>query len=266
MCGSAIQSLEIGKIDNTYQIINNKNPLSYQKTMFDKLGFNLLSLLPVYGKPSTNFERYNMTEYGSYDSIAENQYKFCVKPVTTNSALSGSVIQSLVNNAYGFSVENTGIPSYQRQAESNGISDSLVAKNLPEKYSYPYLTIHSDIMNTSNNYLGGKDVTNQNIFSVVNRSYNSGDYTFLQDNQLIYYCLKDYTLSNFNVSIKRPDGQSIDLNTESSVIFKINKTQLISSGLKPEKKFICKKCNYKTNDKTKFNKHKQTNKHKKLNK
>ena len=49
-------------------------------------------------------------------------------------------------------------------------------------------------------------------------------------------------------------------------MFKINKTQLISSGLKPEKKFICKNCNYKTNDKTKFNKHKQTNKHKKLNK
>ena len=184
--GSAINSLSVPKINGDYHLINNTNPITYEKTLLDKLGFNLLTLLPLYGQPSIRYDRFLQNEYSSYNSKSYLMYKNQVKPTTTNAKLDGSVIQAFVKNAYQYPMFNLGTPSYNRQAQTTAESDTITATNLAEKYSYPYLTIYSNFISNHNDYYGGNEVSPLNIFGIVNRSYSASDYTFLQDNQISY--------------------------------------------------------------------------------
>ena len=256
--GSAISSLSVPKTDNSFYKINNKNPLSYEKTLLDKLGFNLLTLLPLYGQPSLTYDRFLQNEYSSYNSKSYLMYLNQVKPVSTNAKLDGSVIQAFVKNAYQYPMFNLGTPSYDRQAQTIAESDTITAKNLAEKYSYPYLTIYSNIISNHNDYYGGNEVSPLNIFGIVNRSYSASDYTFLQDNQISYIVEREQIINNFDVKIRLPNGKEIELNTESSVIFRINKTKDLYIS---QMKYSCQDCEFQTNDKTKYEKHIKTKKH-----
>ena len=257
-CGSAIKSLSVPKINGDYHLINNTNPITYEKTLLDKLGFNLLTLLPLYGQPSIRYDRFLQNEFSSYNSKAYLMYKNQVKPVTTNAKLDGSIIQAFVKNAYQYPMFNLGTPSHNRQGQTTAESDTITATNLAEKYSYPYLTIYSNFISNHNDYYGGNEVSPLNIFGIVNRSYSASDYTFLQDNQISYIVEREQIINNFDVQIRLPNGNEIELNTESSVIFRVNKTKDLYIS---EMKYNCQDCDFHTNDKTKYDKHNKTKKH-----
>ena len=115
---------------------------------------------------------------------------------------------------------------YQRQSESSQTSDSVIAINLPSKYDSSYVTIMSNIINTSN-YFGGNDVNNMPVMALCNRSYTTGDYFYLNNNNFQFVADRDFTLSDFDVRICRPDGSLANVDSDCSVIFKITSTKMI---------------------------------------
>ena len=226
-CGGAISSIEVPDKNMDYhQIVNTNTPL-YESTLLEKLGFNLLSILPLYGKVQNFFETVAQSSNSYEDTPGYIQEEFLVKPFTTNARIDGVVIQALVRNAYIAPVYNIGIPSYGRPATTDAVGDILTASEIAERFSYPYLTIHSNITNTHNDYLGGSQVSPVNCFAIVNRSYSSGNYVFLQGSDISYIVEKKTTINNFDVSILLPNGQPLQLSNNSSVIFRISKKKEI---------------------------------------
>lgn len=124
-------------------------------------------------------------------------------------------------------VFNIGIPSFGTPASTNATADSLYASSLPDSFSFPYLVIYSNIIPTDNDFYGGPEVSPINVFALVNRSYSSGNYIFLQGTDISYVVQKKQIINNFDIQIKLPDGTPLELSTNSSVIFRINKKKEI---------------------------------------
>ena len=226
-CGSAIQSLEVPDINNKYQPLLSTNNLLYQNTLLDKIGFSLFSILPVFGKVQNFFETTEQSVNSELDSPGYLMRKFLTRPFTTNARVDGAVIQALVRNAYIMPVFNQGIPSFDRPAVTTAVGDTLSASDISDSFNFPYLVIYSNIIPTDNDFYGGPEVSPINVFAVVNRSYASGNYLFLQGTDISYVVQKKTIINNFDVQIKLPDGNPLILSTNSSVIFKINKKKEI---------------------------------------
>ena len=226
-CGSAIQSIEIPDINNTYKLVINTNTPLYENTLLDKMGFNILSLLPIFGRVDNFFENTAQNSNSKIDSPGYLMREFLVKPFTTNARVDRAVIQALVRNAYIMPVFNIGIPSFGTPASTNATADSLYASSLPDSFSFPYLVIYSNIIPTDNDFYGGPEVSPINVFALVNRSYSSGNYIFLQGTDISYVVQKKQIINNFDIQIKLPDGTPLELSTNSSVIFRINKKKEI---------------------------------------
>ena len=226
-CGSAIQSLQIPDVNKQYQTVVNTNNLLYQNTLLDKLGFDLMSLVPLYGKVQNFFESVSQSNNSELSTPGYDMEQFLTKPFTTNGRVDGSVVQALVRNAYIMPVFNIGLPSNSRPASTTAVGDSLSASSIAAKFSYPYLVIYSNIVPTQSDYFGGRDVSPINVFGIINRSYASGNYIFLQGSDISYVVDKKHSINSFDVEVRLPDGRKLDLSTNSSVIFKVLKKKEI---------------------------------------
>mgnify|MGYP003682501295 FL=1 len=203
------------------------NNLLYQNTLLDKIGFSLFSILPAFGKVQNFFETTEQSVNSQIDSPGYLMRKFLTRPFTTNARVDGAVIQALVRNAYIMPVFNQGIPSFDRPAVTTSVGDTLSASGISDSFNFPYLVIYSNIIPTDNDFYGGPEVSPINVFALVNRSYASGNYIFLQGTDISYVVQKKTIINNFDVQIKLPDGTPLELSTNSSVIFRINKKKEI---------------------------------------
>ena len=84
----------------------------------------------------------------------------------------------------------------------------------------------SNIINTSN-YYGGDNVNNMPVMAICNRSYTTGDYFYLNNNNFQFVVDRDMTISDFDVRICKPDGSLANVDSDCSVIFKITQTKEI---------------------------------------
>ncbi len=244
--GIAITDIRVPFVDNSpiyapsrLISLNYVNSQYYKDTLFDKLGFSLEQLKPRFGLPYNQFNRGNYNKYLGYGQ-ENNAYLVqnnMVKPFTTNAYISASeqisfaqmiaAIKSGTNTTYEIVPSaNLGL-SGTVQAETNAVSDLLIAASLPRKLDFPYLVVYSDIVQNPSYYGGPSGFDKLNAISYITRNYSEGDYFFSFATNWNYIADKDYIITSITTDIRLPDGRPAPIDENSSVIYKITKPQIM---------------------------------------
>ena len=83
------------KKDGTYNQVSQFNRNTYTNSLFDKLGFKIEQLLPIFGNQNNVFNRGTHNRYIDNNKLAVSKLNNMVKPVTTNGFISATLNQSL---------------------------------------------------------------------------------------------------------------------------------------------------------------------------
>lgn len=112
-----------------------------------------------------------------------------------------------------------------------GDSLAITAENLPTKSLRPYFTIRSDIMQQKN-YVGSNDSGMPlPVVGIVDKMNGQGDFFFQQSEEMVFTNTQDRTISDIKTSVHNPDGSLANLDGNSCVLYRINKT--IPADLNP---------------------------------
>lgn len=224
--GMGILNIYAGKKDGTWQELNPLNNFTYRGTLLDKLGFDLQQLKPLFGQQNLFFNRGNHNKYLSKDDGALNIYNNSVYPLTTNAFISGAVNPSLYTNNLNFNM--TGGIGVNNTLEKSipQTSDSIIGLNLPQKFSYSHLLVYSNII-PKYNWIGGSEINRLPCIGYINRSYQTGDYIFLNDTTHSYSVDLSYNISEIDIDIRQSNGLPAPISPGSTIILKINKTKPI---------------------------------------
>jgi len=244
--GIAISSIsipfELGQPLNPFDVftINKQSINFYKGSLPDKMGFLLEQLSPFYGNSQSSFNRGNYNRYlGTDDSISVYQKEVnMVKPFTTNAYISSaeqislSQMTGIIETSAGNTI-NLIIPSAKiggnvsKQASTNATSDLLIASNLPKKLSFPYLVVYTDIVRNTDYYGGPNGHEKLNAISYITRNYAEGDYFYSFTTNWNYTADSNYVITSILTDIRLPDGRPAPIDENSSVIYKIQKPQVM---------------------------------------
>lgn len=216
------------------------NQWIYKDTLFDKLGFEYEQLMPQYGKVQNEFNRGNYNRFIGDDVRIPAYKKFenMVRPFTTNAYISSSEMISLAQMS-GVEKSSSGattsimVPSgklgttVRKQASTNATSDLLIGSKLPKKLSYPYLVVYSDIVRNVSYYGGPNGHEKLNAIGYITRNYAEGDFFYSFTTNWNYTADSDYVITDITTDIRLPDGSIAPIDSNSSVIYKIQKPQIM---------------------------------------
>ena len=245
--GVALVSLSIPFANKTGQaVLSPWDYHNFENTLFFKLGYRLNQLLPLCGMRQTQFNSssHNLN-FGKDNNIGLQCYNQ-VKPVTTNAYVSSSEQPSFV---IGFGAINlhqgqstpqgiTGdlislpLPAYNlgvnyRNSATQGNSDQLIAFALPNKTTFPYLVLYSNIASPCGyQYVGssdGKQALNK-VIAFLSTNYTVSDYSFGFRSDLVFTVTKPYVITTISSSIRLPNGLPAEnlLGENSAVIYRID--------------------------------------------
>ena len=245
--GVSLLSLEIPVVGQSVGIkLSPWDYHNFENTLFFKLGYRLNQLLPLCGMRQTQFNSssHNLN-FGKENNIGLQCYNQ-VKPVTTNAYVSSSEQPSFV---IGFGASNlhagqsqpqgiTGdlislpLPAYNlgvnyRNSATQGNSDQLIAFALPNKTTFPYLVLYSNIASPCGyQYVGsanGKQALNQ-VIAFLSTNYTVSDYSFGFRSDLVFTVTKPYVITTITSSIRLPNGLPAEnlLGENSAVIYRID--------------------------------------------
>ncbi len=140
-------------------------------------------------------------------------------------------------STYHHFLKDRYIPIYPAITESQN-SIKIEASNLPTKMSRAYYTIRTNLLD-SYTYLGSKDSgAPLKTISVVNKINGFGDYYFQQDNPLSFVITNPKTITEITTQICEPDGSLAQVQNDSCVMYKIDRT--IQSSLNPVEELLQK--------------------------
>jgi hypothetical protein len=213
---------------------------AFENTLFYKLGFRLNQLLPLCGQRQTQFNSFNHNNEFGIDSNIGFQCFNQVKPVTTNAYISSSeqpafVIgfgsQSLADGAITTEAINLPLPAYNlgvnyRNSATQANSDSLIAFALPNKVTFPYLVLYSNIQSPCGfQYIGssnGKQLLS--AISYLSTNYTVADYAYSFRSDLVFTVTKPYTITDIISAIHLPNGKFAEniLGENSAVMYRID--------------------------------------------
>jgi len=198
-------------------------PFDYIGSLFDKMGFDLEQLVPFTGEQNSIFNRENYNRYIGYNQSLSDKYQNMVKPATTNAYVSGNLALGFTQNYWGNPMENLGGVNLQIPAKTQAVSDSIIASKIAKKMSYPYLVVHSDIVEQHRTFYGGSYICPTPSLGYISRNYSEADYFFGFSTDWEYIVDKPHLINSFTVDIRLPNGQPAPLDSNSSLIFKIIK-------------------------------------------
>ena len=220
LSGIGISDLQVKYLDGTYKSVNIFNEYSYKGSLIDVLGLNPIQILPPFGNQNTFFNR---EKHNSALDINKplTMFNNCVKPLTTNGFIDGSINQALNTNNLNFVMgQLDGINSLEKSFAQT--SDALIFENLPKKFSYSHLLVYSNIVNKFN-YIGGQQVNHLACIGKIDRSYEGGNFIYLnQTNPTFIYDINT-SLSNIEIDIRRSNGKPAPINEGSTIFLQINK-------------------------------------------
>lgn len=183
-------------------------PLTSQNTLKQRIGFENKFLLH---KPTTNAE-INTTDSKSWVS---NEFG---APQYTN-----QVPAPLLVNSYNAAHVNIGNFTNYPAVNQECASINLSAENLSKQMLNPFYTIRSDIISDTK-YLGGGDSGIQMpVVGIVDRYGAEGDFYFGNPSDLNFTITKQTILSDITTSIHDPDGTYAVINSNSGVIYKVQR-------------------------------------------
>jgi hypothetical protein len=234
---------EVSKVDdiNSYwSKLDAFAPLTFGGTLFDKLGFEIEQLKPMFAKEQNQFNRSNVNLYLGTNQNIKNKQSNMVYPLTTNAYIAGNLSLALTSAVYNSDatpvtvlMENLGGPAYV-EVKTQVESDALIANNLPSKLSYSYLVVHSDILQQTSSFYGSQRVTNIPAIGYITRNYESADFFFSFATDWAYIIDKPQMLNSFVVDIRLPNGRPAPLDPNSSILFKITKNKEVVMQSKPK--------------------------------
>ncbi len=198
-------------------------PFEYVGTLFDKMGFDLEQIIPFTGEQNSIFNRENYNRYIGYNQPLSDKYQNMVKPATTNAYVSGNLALGFTQNYWGSPMENLGAVNLQIPAKTEAVSDSIIANKIAKKMSYPYLVVHSDIVEQHRTFYGGSYICPTPSLGYISRNYSEADYFFGFSTDWEYIVDKPHLINSFTIDIRLPNGQPAPLDSNSSLIFKIIK-------------------------------------------
>ena len=119
-------------------------------------------------------------------------------------------------------------------------SAQINAAKLPVKTKSPYLLIKSDIISDTK-YIGSNDSgVSLPIISIVNKDNASTDFFFGSSNQE-FTITNPKTITSVKTQILNPDGSLAELDSDSSVIYKIIKVNSASLNVAQQRMEEAKK-------------------------
>jgi len=231
--GIGIMGLHVGKKDGTYNKVSQFNKHSYTNCLFDKLGFKIEQLLPLFGNQNNMFNRGSHNRYIDDNKLAVSKLNNMVKPVTTGGFISASLSQSLNTSNLNYLMGSLD-GNNQLQKSVAQVSDSLIGINLPQKFSYSHLLVYSNIVNKYN-YIGGQIINDIPCVGSVNRSYETGDFIFGNSPGVEYTIDKTKILTDVDVDIRTNLGTPALLGQGSTITFKIDKFRDLPLALQEKK-------------------------------
>ena len=204
-----------------------ENPQAFEGTLFQKMGFRLEQLLPITGQRQIQFNRGNYNAFIGTDVQMSEKFNNMIKPFTTNAYISGADQLGIVLNDSLQNMENLGATATLAPVNTNAESDELTAIDLPTKLDYAYLVVYSDIVRNNIFYGGGNGRQKIPALAYIARNYSTGDYFYSFTTGWTYTADQDYVLTDFVTEIMLPNGRPAPIESNSSVIYKIQKPQAL---------------------------------------
>ncbi len=239
----------VGENFTTIPIAPEFNQEFFRDCIFDKMGFTLEQLVPVFGTAQAQFNRANYNaELGFGDGVdIYKKYNNMVKPFTTNAYISSTLMLAFAR-IIGFTdipvkeagtfpdpyapdkkyfspvpAFNLGVLPPNTEANVQAESDSLIAAGLPKKLSYPYLVVRTNLV-LNPDYIGGESGYEKlPAIAYITRNYSEGDYFYSFTTNWNFTVDMPYVVSNIITDIRLPNGRPAPIDNNSSVIYKINK-------------------------------------------
>jgi hypothetical protein len=104
-------------------------------------------------------------------------------------------------------------------------SIKIVAKNLPRRMLRPYYLLKTNLVD-KNSLIGSRDSgQNFNVAAIIDKQYSGGDFFFFTANAIDFTITKPITLTKIETSIHDPDGSFANVNEDSSIIYKVEKSK-----------------------------------------
>ena len=209
------------KLDN--EDILGQNDFYYQNCLFDKMGFNINTLLPKFGSSNAFFRNTTLfKENETFQSALRN----VIKPLSTGADLPASLTQELSLNQESAPLFDLGGDSLIGSIRPSASQGELIADNLPDKFDFSYLTINSSLVQegTDTQYYGS--VNNHSLLpcmTYLTRQNNEGDYFFQGEKTFSFTATKNFTITDITSEIRNPQGRRPQLDGKSTIIYKIEK-------------------------------------------
>ena len=235
--GIGITDLIIKQDDNTDLTLTALSYKNYKNTLFDKLGFQLNQLLPIYSKTQTPLVSTKYNKFLGVDKNAFDIYNNQLSPITTNGLISTSSVLALVS---GFGTANSNLtrqnpnfdmPMYNlgiinASASTSQFSEAIYAVNSPQYQTYPYLVLYSNLIaNCELQVVGGAN-GKQLIpaLAFLSTSYSENNFIYVNRSDLIFKVTKQHTITSVKTSIHLPDGSQAKniLGDDSAVVYRID--------------------------------------------
>ena len=160
--------------------------------------------------------------------------------VTTNAEITSKDFSAYIQNEYGATMYTQQIATTCAitHGDINNRADNyfspitiaqnsikVVAKNLPRRMLRPYYLLKTNLVD-KNSLIGSRDSgQNFNVAAIVDKQYSGGDFFFFTANAIDFTITKPITLTKIETSVHDPDGSYANVNSDSSVIYKVQKTK-----------------------------------------
>ena len=207
------------------ETVTHLNPEAWDGSLWDKLGYVLEDLVPVYQNPQL---LYNSSLYRKavLSPLAREKFLNQCSPLTTGGVVSTDQMVSLVTNQGSLplflspgSVRSVGEASLQQ------VADYIIPQHAPGRFSFSHLVIYSDII-PHGSYIGCKKNTEIPAVGYVTKSYVTGNFIYGQESPLVFTVDRPYQISNILIDIRLPDGRPAHLQPYSTVIFRVIKNKV----------------------------------------
>ena len=239
--GVAIGSISIPRQNGVALTLSPWDMRRFEQTLFNKLGFQLNQLLPLAGRRQTQFNSHSHNENFGVEFPLGPQYNNQVKPVTTNAYVSSSEQPSFVVGFGALQLATTDpitsadiqypLPAYNlginyRNSATQANSDQLLAFNLPNKLTFPYLVCYSNIQTPCGSQYIGSANGKQSLsaISYLSTNYSVSDFAYSFRSDLVFTVTRPYILSEIVTSIHFPTGELAEtiLGPNSAIIYRID--------------------------------------------
>ena len=224
--------VKIGDVGTYECILNNDfTTQNYKNCLFDVLGFDLIQLLPIYGRPYNRYQSNLYNKIGGFgldndigDNIENLQRYKTISFFTTNSIIGQNEVQLLslfppnfpddqaddLRGLPDYNLSYMGFVKYNIKAES----DTLIAKREAVRVRNPYYIITTDLPTTG--YFSNEN--NMSSIGYAFKQYRTANYYFQYTQNFTITLTNDLTVSKIRTAINDPDGR-LSRNIDEGCVF-----------------------------------------------